>query len=199
MVSREALELDGSGWEWRPIAAQLNIDELGGRARRGYFVQGLPGLQYAAPQIVESLRERPDAKLLALLNARDPANVLGRSVADEVPERAAPLLRFNRIASTSYVLSGAEPVLLVEDGGARLTVTEEPDLAAEVRRAIESFVLREWSKPGRNRRIEVELWNGEAVLKSPGVELLEEVGFRREYRGMVYDALQARARPVRDR
>ncbi|MCH8101860.1 MAG: hypothetical protein IIB28_01740, partial [Chloroflexi bacterium] len=199
VVSREALELDGSGWEWRPIAAQLNIDELGGRARRGYFVQGLPGLQYAAPQIVESLRERPDAKLLALLNARDPANVLGRSVADEVPERAAPLLRFNRIASTSYVLSGAEPVLLVEDGGARLTVTEEPDLAAEVRRAIESFVLREWSKPGRNRRIEVELWNGEAVLKSPGVELLEEIGFRREYRGMVYDALQARARPVRDR
>ena len=97
------------------------------------------------------------------------------------------------------ILAGAEPVLLMEDGGARLTVTEEPDLAAEVRRAIEGFVRREWSKPGRNRRIEVELWNGKAVLKSPGVELLEEIGFRREYRGMVYDALQARARPVRDR
>ena len=129
----------------------------------------------------------------------DPANVLHRSAADEVPARSAQLLRFNRIASTSYALSGAEPVLLAEDGGARLRVAEGPELAAQVRRAIESFVLREWSKPGGSRRIEVELWNGENVLGGPGAELLEAIGFRREYPGMVYDALQARARPLRDK
>ena len=199
VVTRQALELDGSGWDWGPISAQLNIDELGGRARRGYFVQGLPGLQYASPQIVESLREPPDAERLALLNARDPANVLDRSVADEVPERAAPLLRFNRIGSTSYALAGAEPVLLAEGGGARLRVADEAEFAPQVRRAIRAFLQREWSRPGGSRRIEVESWNGEDVLDGPGMELLEEIGFRREYPGMVYDALQARARPLRDR
>jgi hypothetical protein len=43
-----------------------------------------------------------------------------------------------------------------------------------------------------SRRIEVGSWNGQPILKSDGVEILEDAGFRKEYPSMVFDALQSR-------
>ena len=87
--------------------------------------------------------------------------------------------------------------MLAEDSGKRLTASDSPELATFVRDAVEEFLRREWLRPEGNRRIEVESWNGGAVLDGPGEEILEAAGFRREYPGMVYDALQARTRPPR--
>ena len=83
VVTREALEnLEESGWDWAALYAQLQILEMRGEVRRGYFVQGLPGVQFALPEAVERLRDwtRPDApgaEELVLLNACDPANLFG--------------------------------------------------------------------------------------------------------------------------
>ncbi len=55
--------------------------------RRGYFVRGLPGLQFALPEPVKRLRELAASDLgaagdtrtsLVVLNACDPANLYGR-------------------------------------------------------------------------------------------------------------------------
>jgi ATP-dependent Lhr-like helicase len=74
--------------------------EMRGEVRRGYFVQGLPGVQFALSEAVESLREwtrspgpAPDASRhgegqaaddLVLLNACDPANLFGPSASRPV-------------------------------------------------------------------------------------------------------------------
>ena len=44
-------------WSWGELAEQLGRMELRGEVRRGYFVNGLSGVQYALPQAVEALRE----------------------------------------------------------------------------------------------------------------------------------------------
>ncbi len=43
-------------WNWGELSEQLGRMELRGEVRRGYFVKGLSGVQYALPQAVESLR-----------------------------------------------------------------------------------------------------------------------------------------------
>ncbi len=108
IVTRESLERWEEGLDWGPLYAQFQLMEMRGEVRRGYFVQGLPGLQFALPEAVESLREwtrspgpapgdGQAADDLVLLNACDPANLFGPSAArpietingTDVPEDAA--------------------------------------------------------------------------------------------------------------
>jgi ATP-dependent Lhr-like helicase len=96
IVTRQSLEGDDqSGWHWPALYAQFQLMEMRGEVRRGYFVQGLPGVQFALPEAVERLREwtRPPAPAapgperhgpsrageLVVLNACDPANLFGPS------------------------------------------------------------------------------------------------------------------------
>jgi ATP-dependent Lhr-like helicase len=95
IVTRESLERWEEGLDWGPLYAQFQLMEMRGEVRRGYFVQGLPGVQFALPEAVEKLREwtrvpgpAPDegqaASDLVLLNACDPANLFGPSAARPV-------------------------------------------------------------------------------------------------------------------
>ena len=64
IVTRQSLEGDPEGgWDWRALYPQFQLMEMRGEVRRGYFVQGLPGVQFALPEAVERLRDwtRPDA------------------------------------------------------------------------------------------------------------------------------------------
>jgi ATP-dependent Lhr-like helicase len=64
IVTRQSLEGDDQGdWNWPALYAQFQLMEMRGEVRRGYFVQGLPGVQFALPEAVERLREwtRPPA------------------------------------------------------------------------------------------------------------------------------------------
>ena len=82
----------------RPLYRQFQLMEMRGEVRRGYFVQGLPGVQFALPEAVERLREwtRPAEsaesrrRRLVLLNAADPANLFGPSLARGKRPDAAP-------------------------------------------------------------------------------------------------------------
>jgi ATP-dependent Lhr-like helicase len=101
IVTRQSLEGDDqSGWHWPALYAQFQLMEMRGEVRRGYFVQGLPGVQFALPEAVERLREwtRPPTPAaegpalsqvegpapspvegMVVLNACDPANLFGPS------------------------------------------------------------------------------------------------------------------------
>ena len=75
------------------------------------------------------------------------------------------------------------PVLIARNGGANLTIT--PGSAdGLVQRAVQALV----DPLGRSTyRVAVERWNDEPVLNSPGVPLLEAVGFFRHYPAMVWE------------
>ncbi len=161
--------------------------EMRGEVRRGYFVQGLPGVQFALPEAVERLRDwtRPDAadiEELVLLNASDPANLFGPALPGE-PEVEHDPARFLRIPGNYVVLLRGRPVLLLETGGERLTV-----LPGHAGGALKQALKVAVEHAGRwQRRLTLSEWNGQPILENPLAPLLEEVGFRREALVYVWD------------
>ncbi len=191
VVSRRSVEAEGGAWEWGPIERALALMELRGSVRRGYFVHGLPGVQYALPGTVEALRalRTATANEVAVLCATDPALVLGPGT-EQGSRTDQALLRFTRLPSTSLVLLGARPVLLAERRGEALRPTADPLLRDHVPAAIEALRDRLVLVGGR---ITVKTWDGAPVLKSAGAALLAAAGFGRDYPGMSFDVLRARA------
>ena len=81
IVTRETALAEGIPGGFAAIYGELQNLELLGTARRGYFVEGLGGAQFALPGAVERLRSlpRPEGELL-LLAATDPANPYGATL-----------------------------------------------------------------------------------------------------------------------
>jgi ATP-dependent Lhr-like helicase len=184
IVTRESLA-DWDIGDWGAIYRQFQVMEMRGEVRRGYFVQGLPGVQFALPEAVERLREwtradAPSADELVLVNTTDPANVFGPAkdvgpLSGAEEQRNDPA-RFTRIPANYVVLLHGRPVLLLETGGERLTTL--PDLSPEtLKRALKLAVAHVGST---QRRLTLGAWNGEPILDGSAAPLLEEVGFRRE-------------------
>jgi hypothetical protein len=110
----------------------------------------------------------------------------------EDPE-AAVLLSSARRPGNYVVMSGGDPVLLVEENGARLTATTNPGLRRRVPAALKAFRDQRMASAGMRGRVIVREWNGEPVLESDGRKLLAAAGFREDFPGMTYDAVAARA------
>ena len=100
------------------VYGELKALETVGSCRRGYFVEGLGGAQFALPGAVERLRELRDLDddEPLVLAAADPAQPYGGVL--PWPKRAAA--RAARVAGAHVVLLGGEAVLYVERGGRSL-------------------------------------------------------------------------------
>ena len=206
VVTRHSLEREEGVWAWEALYSQLQLLELRGEVRRGYFIAGLPGVQFALPEAVERLRASaaaqpgPADEELVVLNACDPANVFGSEIAAVPPHPTLPVdgegtgvasagvatFRFARLPSTYIVLWRGQPILLAEDSGARLSTT--PGSERELlRRAVEALLT--WL-PRRTlpHRLTVSEWNGEPVLGSDGQPLLESLDFYRDLPGMTWES-----------
>ena len=81
IVTRETVLAEGVPGGFSTLYAELGNLELLGTARRGYFVEGLGGAQFALPGAVERLRSLPEADgSYLVLAATDPANPYGASL-----------------------------------------------------------------------------------------------------------------------
>jgi ATP-dependent Lhr-like helicase len=168
VVSHESLEREAGAWEWSQLYRVYQRLELRGEVRRGYFVVGFSGIQFALPAAVEALRERRASdETIVVLNATDPANILG----GEYPGTAA--LRFARLFSTHIALLCGRSVALFEVGGAQITALPGAEAGA-VSRAVSAYLAR----PFAPRRVVVSRWNDVSVLGSPGEALLRVLGFQ---------------------
>ena len=181
IVTRQSLEGDSEGaWEWAVLYREFQLMEMRGEVRRGYFVQGLPGVQFALPEAVERLREwtrplTPGAEDLVLLNACDPGNLFGPALPGFDEQEHDPA-RFTRIPANYIVLLRGRPVLLLETGGQRVVTL--PDLPpGTLRQALELAVEHAGAT---QRRLTLGEWNGEPILDSAFSPILEATGFRRE-------------------
>jgi ATP-dependent Lhr-like helicase len=187
VVTHACLADEIGAWEWSPIYQQLKRMEMRGEVRRGYFIQGLPGLQFALPEAVERLRAVRDGGRtdlpLVVMNACDPANLYGPS-RDDLPltQDGAPLA-FSRVPSTWLALHRGLPVLIARDHFANLVTVQGADEAI-VQQGL-SALLGHISR--FEYRVTVQRWNGSSVLGSPGQMLLERVGFYRDYPGMAWE------------
>jgi ATP-dependent Lhr-like helicase len=131
IVVRGSVESERAGSAFGDVYKVLKAMEESGRCRRGYFVEGLGGAQFALPGAVERLRAIPDEAGAVVLAATDPANPYGAALAwPEAPHRTG------RKAGASVVLVDGRLAIYLEKGGRSLVVCDdrsvEPALAALV-------------------------------------------------------------------
>jgi ATP-dependent Lhr-like helicase len=193
ILARELVELDSWAPRWAELAPLLARSELRGELRRGYFVEGLSGVQYAGEDVVEELSRLAgssnDSAADVLLSATDPANLYGTSAPLDIPLLEGGTARLNRIPGNHLVMRAGRPVLVIEAYGRRLTglpSASQAELHAALGRLLEL---------ARSCRqvLKVETYNGEPALGSSIAARLSELGFVRDYPGMTYYAAWAPA------
>ncbi len=172
IVTRDGVRAEGIPGGYGAVYGELKALETIGACRRGYFVEGLGGAQFALPGAVERLRElrRADDDEPLVLAAADPAQPYGAVL--PWPKRAAA--RAARVAGAHVVLLGGEAALYVERGGRSLVPLREPD-GDWLRPAVAALVA--WVRADRGRRLSVERFDGRPVVESDVLPLLVDAGF----------------------
>ncbi|HVE68995.1 MAG TPA: DEAD/DEAH box helicase, partial [Solirubrobacteraceae bacterium] len=185
IVTREQVLAEGVPGGFSSLYDSLAALETLGVCRRGYFVEGLGGAQFALPGAVERLRagRDPAEEAPLVIAAIDPAQPYGAAL--PWPKRDGEARRPQRVAGAHVVLAGAEPVLYVERSGkGALTFAEPGD--PRMRSAFEA--LADQVRAGRVKRVALERVDGKPVLESPYGELLVELGFRQSPRALTLSA-----------
>jgi ATP-dependent Lhr-like helicase len=177
VVTRDGVRAEAIPGGFGAVYGELRALETLGLCRRGYFVEGLGGAQFALGGAVERLRElraserdavsSEDALVLA---AADPAQPYGAAL--PWPKRAGG--RAARVAGATVVLVGGAAALFVERGGRSLVPLREPD-EEWLRVALAALVDHVRRRGGR--RLAVERFDGEPVGETDVMPLLLEAGF----------------------
>jgi len=186
IVTRETVLAEGVPGGFAALYGELANLETLGTARRGYFVEGLGGAQFALPAAVERLRslrsDEPAGPLV--LAATDPANPYGASL--PWPKRQDDVKRHpSRVPGAFVVTLDAEPVLYVERGGKGLLPLGGPS-EEQLRTALDALAAE--VRRGRVPRLGIERFDGEPVVGSPIGEQLIELGFRQGPRRLTLSA-----------
>jgi ATP-dependent Lhr-like helicase len=175
IVTREQVLAEGVAGGFAALYEALGDLETLGVCRRGYFIEGLGGAQFALPGAVERLRaQRAEEETPpVVLAATDPAQPYGAAL--PWPKRDDETRRPARVAGAYVVLAGSEPVLYVERGGRGLSVLVDVG-DPRLRPALEA--LAEFVTTRRGMRLSLERVDGEPVVGSEWEALLVELGFR---------------------
>jgi ATP-dependent Lhr-like helicase len=175
ILTRELVLAEGVAGGFSAIYPELSQLETLGVARRGYFVEGLGGAQFALPGAVERLRSQrtPEESPPLVLSATDPAQPYGAAL--PWPKRDGETRRPARAPGATVVLAGAEPVLYLERGGKALQVLVDPD---DPRVPFALTALADHARAGRLKRIALERVDGEPVMGTRWESALADVGFR---------------------
>ncbi len=177
IVTRDGVRAEGIPGGYGAVYAELRALETLGLCRRGYFVEGLGGAQFALGGAVERLRELREPEEVPppfVVAAADPAQPYGAAL--PWPKRAGA--RAARVAGAQVVLIGGEAVLYVERGGRSLVPLRDPD-ESWLRPAFEALVshVRGGRSGGAAKRLAVERFDGGPVTESEVMPLLVEAGF----------------------
>jgi ATP-dependent Lhr-like helicase len=173
IVTRDGVRAEGIPGGYGAVYGELRALETLGLCRRGYFVEGLGGAQFALGGAVERLRELRSTEEHSerlVLAAADPAQPYGGVL--PWPKRSGG--RAARVAGAQVVLLGGAAALFVERGGRSLVPLRDPE-DAWLRPALAALVDHVRSRGGR--RLAVERFDGETVGESEVMPLLLEAGF----------------------
>jgi ATP-dependent helicase Lhr and Lhr-like helicase len=183
IVTRETVVAEGVPGGFATLYGELSNLEMLGTARRGYFVEGLGGAQFALPGAVERLRSLPrEEGRYLVLAATDPANPYGAALA--WPKREGGR-RPSRSPGAYVLLYDAKPLLYVERGARGILRLAELD---DERFAAALGALTDAAAEGTLPRLAIERVDGEPVIGSGLEPTLIEAGFSRQPRRLVASA-----------
>ena len=189
VVTRETVAAEGVPGGFSAVYDVLKAMEEAGRIRRGYFVSGLGGAQFAVPPAVDllrSFREVPEEPRHVILAATDPANPYGAVVKWplEGPTRSvgARAILVDGFAA-AYLRRGERDLVL-------FTPEAEPQRSRIIREVAKAlFELAQARELGRQGMLIVEI-NGEPAATHAAAPLFAAEGFSTTAMG-----LQARIVP----
>jgi len=147
IVSRDWWRRERPPVSWRSIYRELKRLEFRGEVRRGYFVKGLGGAQFALPDAVEWLRaiasEDQSSAGFVVMAASDPANVYNLPL--ELVDRD-PLSR-PRGSGAILVTRGGRVAMAVEARGRRFSVADwlSPEETTAAKQAVIEYLRGEKS------------------------------------------------------
>jgi ATP-dependent Lhr-like helicase len=189
IVTREQVLAEGIKGGFAMLYDTFSNLETLGVCRRGYFVEGMGGAQFALPGAVERLRAPSERSRTLVLGAADPAQPYGAALPWPKREQTGVRpLRPARVAGAYVVTVQDEPILYVERGGRGLVTLigealrgaagptapgREPD---RLREALEA--LAEAVRAGRVPKLALERIDGQPAIASELAEALVELGFQ---------------------
>lgn len=187
VVSREVLSLENLPGGFAPIYEVLKTMEESGKVRRGYFVEGLSGAQFAYAGAVDQLRaarRAPDKPRALALAATDPANPYGALLPwPPAANESGPSPR--RATGATVVLVEGEPVIYVEKSGKRaITFAAAGDASTLV---LAASALKGLAARRRGKYLRFEQIDGEPARSWPRAPLLAQAGFTEDYKGLVLE------------
>ncbi|MBT2229612.1 ATP-dependent helicase [Nonomuraea sp. NEAU-A123] len=204
VVTRGAVTSERLPGGFTPVYQVLRAYEESGRCRRGYFVEGLGGAQFALPGAVDRMRamapgiaptspassaptgtfgrtgggDGSTARRAVVLASADPANPYGAAL----PWPAHPGEvghKPGRKAGALVVLVDGFLVLYVERGGKTLLSFADDE---RLRPAVDALALA--VRDGALGKLTVERADGTSIGESPMAAALEEAGFHPTPRGL---------------
>ena len=198
IVSREMVSVEGIPGGFGPVYKVLSAFEEAGRVRRGYFIEGLSGAQFARPGTVDRLRgvcpsDDPGLDLdgeqrdMVFLPAIDPANPWGSLL--PWPETGDPGSgrRPRRVAGAWLLLFHGRPLLYVGAKGRQLMTfpgyLTRPGIAKGAFEALHGL-----PKSLRRGTLIIEKIDGQPIAESEYYQLILSCGFVRDYRGVAAEA-----------
>jgi ATP-dependent Lhr-like helicase len=185
VVTREAVLGEGLAGGFASVYPVLRAMEEAGRIRRGYFVEGLGGAQFALPGAVDRLRAEREPSLdsgpaTVLLAATDPAQPYGAVL--PWPRRGEDeRLPLQRVAGAYVVQVGGAAVLYIERGGRgilTLPAADDPELLELALSALPGLL----APAGPFRELRLERVDRVPPAESALAARLRAIGFRPTYR-----------------
>ncbi len=188
VLAREIAEIEPWAPPWRELVPVLTRIEWRGEIERGYFVEGLSGVQFATKDAAEALASygdrNPSDATPYLLSSLDPANLYGSAAPFDVDFYSDTSTRLIRNAGSHVVIAAGRPILAIEGRGKRvrsLPTATADELAGSI------ALLSSLAGP-RRRILRVETFNGVDAIAEPWGGLLAAAGFVRDPPGMAYYA-----------
>lgn len=184
IVSRDAAALEALPGGFAPVYRVYREMEEAGTARRGYFVEGLAGAQFASPGAVDRLRAIRAAppREAVVLSALDPALPYGWLLPWPHREgRATP----RRTAGARVVLVDGTPVFYVERSGKRLITFPSADDPEVLLRAVDG--LRTIATARRGKSWLIEHVDEVPARTSAFADALRRTGFTSAPRGLLLE------------
>ncbi|MDZ7375149.1 MAG: DEAD/DEAH box helicase [candidate division KSB1 bacterium] len=196
LICREIYDLERWPIPWRSIYEALVRLEWRGEIRRGYFVKGFSGLQFALPKAADALiylTHRPSAEIEGderpiLINSCDPANLYGAASPLPVIHPRQPDWRLLRHPNNYLIIKAGLPIMAIESKGAQLTPLRE--LSSNDLETIIALLPQLLDDPAgwrRIRAIKVEFYDRQPVRTSEIAGLLKRLGCRDEYKMMILE------------
>lgn len=187
LISKEVVDTEKSLYNWSELYSWLKNNEFTSGIKRGFYVEGLSGIQFARDNDIEHIRQfdqsQPAENYITLCSC-DPANPYRDILSSALPTRLP------KHPGTAIVFENGRPVLLVREYGAVYQpLTEQQNV---IEKAAASFVNSFQNRClwiGK-KNIFTEYWKESKdaepvkIEDSPIYDKLFECGYDRGYSGV---------------